>query len=54
MALLAALLVASVAVNVLLLVAASSDRLWSRTANYLLSASVSIGLLTGGAILMLP
>ena len=54
MALLAAMLVISIAINSLLVVAASNDRLWSWTSSYLLSASVSIGLLTGGAVLMLP
>lgn len=51
---LAALLVMSIAVNALLLVAAGCDRLWSWAAGYLLSASVSVGLLTGGAVLLLP
>ena len=54
MALLAAMLVISVAINSLLVVAACNDRLWSWSGGYLLSASVSVGLLTGGAVLMLP
>ena len=54
MAVLVALLVVSVAVNALLLVAAGCDRLWSWAAGYLLSASVSVGVLTGATILMLP
>jgi hypothetical protein len=54
MAVLVALLVVSVAVNALLLVAAGCDRLWSWAAGYLLSASVSVGVLTGAPILMLP
>ena len=48
------MLVISVAINSLLVVAACNDRLWSLTCGYLLSASVSIGLLTGGAVLILP
>jgi hypothetical protein len=54
MATLATLLVESITVNALLIVAASSDRLWSWSCGYLLSASVSAALLTGGAILILP
>jgi hypothetical protein len=54
MALLAAMLVISIAINSLLVVAACNDRLWSWTSSYLLGASISIGLLTGGAVLMLP
>ena len=54
MAVLATMLVISVAINLLLVVAACNDRHWSWTSGYLLSASVSVGLLTGGAVLMLP
>ena len=54
MATLATLLVVSNSVNALLIVAASSDRLWSWSCGYLLSASVSAALLTGGAVLILP
>jgi hypothetical protein len=54
MATLAILLVVSISVNALLIVAASSDGLWSRSCGYLLSASVSAALLTGGAVLLLP
>jgi hypothetical protein len=54
MATLATLLVVSISVNALLIVAASSDRFWSWAAGYLLSASVSAALLTGGAVLLLP
>ena len=52
MATLATLFVVSISVNALLIVAASSDRLWSWSCGYLLSASVSAALLTGGAVLI--
>lgn len=54
MALLAAMLVISVAINSLLIGAACDDRLWCWSAGYLLSASISVGLLTGCAVLILP
>ena len=53
MAQLAGMVGISFVINSLLVVAAGDDRLW-RWSGFLFGASISIGLATGGTILMLP